>query len=205
MISEVLIAIAVLFISIYSYLRNKRKNYPPYNPESISETIAIFTGTQLPQHFQRWTKELGPVFIANIPELSPIVIITDVTIAKLLLEGDKSNKIRQGEKLSFIKRMVPNNIPTLFSRNTYGEKWEVYRKFIAPAFSYSNLYKFLPVLYKSLESYLDLLRQKEKDDESINPLDVFQYLFFDAVGIGMFHRDMHVMQEGSIGNTLLMS
>ena len=76
------------------------------------------------------------------------------------------------------------------------------RKAIAPAFSYSNLYKFLPVLYKSLDSYLDLLRQKEEANESFNPLDIFQYLFFDAVGIGMFHRDMHVMQEGSIGNTL---
>ena len=76
------------------------------------------------------------------------------------------------------------------------------RKAIAPAFSYSNLYKFLPVLYKSLDSYLDLLRRKEKANVSFNPLDVIQFLFFDAVGIGMFHRDMHVMQEGSIGNTL---
>ena len=202
MISEVLIATFVLFISVYFYLRNKRKNYPPSNPESIGETLAIFTGTQLPQHFQRWTKEIGPVFIANIPELAPVVIITDVAIAKLLLEGDKSQKIRQGEKLNLVKRMIPNDIPTLFSRYTYGEKWEVYRKFIAPAFSYANLYKFLPVLYKSLDSYIDILRQKEKDNEAINPLDVFPYLFFDAVGIGMFHRDMHVMQEGSIGRTL---
>ena len=205
MLSEIIISISVLFISVYFYIRNKRKHFPPYNKESITETLAIFTGTQLPAHFLRWTKELGPIFAINIPEFSPIVIITDVAIAKLILEGgktDKSQKIRQGEKLSLIKRMVPNNIPTLFTRHTYGEKWEVYRKFIAPAFSYTNLYKFLPVLYKSLDSYLDLLKQKERDDEAINPLDVFQYLFFDAVGIGMFHRDMHVMQEGSLGHTL---
>ena len=82
----------------------------------------------------------------------------------------------------------------------YSTFW--HRKANAPAFSYSNLYKFLPVLYKSLDSYLVLLRQQEIGNVAFNPLDVFQYLFFDAVGIGMFHRDMHVMQEGSIGNTL---
>ena len=122
---EIIATISVLLVTSFFYFRNKRKNLPPYNSESILKTLSIITGSQLPEHLLRWYKDLGPVFVTNLPE--PVVMIADVTIARLLLEGDKDKNIRQGEKLKLIKRMIPNRIPRLFNRYTYKDNWDMCR------------------------------------------------------------------------------
>ena len=127
MILEIIATIISVALAAYFYLKNKRKNLPPANPDSILKTLSMFTSTQLPYHLVKWSKDVGPVFVANLPEFNPIIMISDVDIAKLLLEGDKDKNIRQGEKLPRIKRMIPNNVPWLINRYTYGDNWDLSR------------------------------------------------------------------------------
>ena len=127
MILELIGSIIALALAAFFYFKNKRKNLPPVNPNSMLETLLIFTGPQLPYYLQKWSKEVGPVFVANLPELNPIIMIADIDVAKLLLEGDREKGIRQGEKLDILKRMIPNNVPFLLTRFTYGNGLDMCR------------------------------------------------------------------------------
>ena len=167
MILEIIATIISVALAAYFYLKNKRKNLPPANPDSILKTLSMFTSTQLPYHLVKWSKDVGPVYAANLPEFNPIIMISDVDIAKLLLEGDREKGIRQGEKLPRIKRMIPNNVPWLINRYTYGDNWDLSRydmifQRVSPLHYLLMLLRNTTLLIYSAESYVNIINGEKQ-------------------------------------------
>ena len=71
----------------------------------------------------------------NLPDpFKYTCIVSDFKVARLLLEGDSTRNIRQAEKAVVYKEMNARPFSGLFTKKTYGEGWDVYRKAIAPRF-----------------------------------------------------------------------
>ena len=140
----------------------------------------------------------------NIPHPSNyICIVSDLKVARLLLEGDSKRNIRQAEKSELYKRGDAKAFSSIFTKYTYGENWDIHRKALAPSFSTTNIRKIIPQLELCMASFCSSLEKRSANKESFDILDMCSRLMLDAITIGMFDVDLHSSESGSEGDKLL--
>ena len=140
---------------------------------------------------------------ANLPDSKTHCIVSDVNIARLLLEGDAKRGIRQSEKSSLYKKMNPKDFSGIFTKNTFHDGWEPIRKAIAPSFSKHNILKILPKLEGCWGDFENHLSTLEKNKETFNVAELFTRLMLNAITIGMFDVDYQGFKKGGEGEVLM--
>ena len=122
-----------------------------------------------------------------------------------MLEGDLKRNIRQAEKVSFYKLIDSKPFSGLFTKNTYGDGWDIHRKAIAPSFSMTNIRKIIPKLESCLNELFETLEKKqiENVESGFDILGMISRFMLDAIAIGMFDVNFHSLKPGSEGDTLL--
>jgi cytochrome P450 len=130
-------------------------------------------------------------------------VVSDIKVARLLLEGDVKRNIRQAEKVGIYKRFDIKSFSGLFTKYTYGEGWDIHRKALAPSFSMSNIRKVIPKLEQCMNEFCDALDKKESNQESFDILDMCSRLLLDAITVGMFDVNFHALKPGSEGEKIL--
>jgi hypothetical protein len=101
------------------------------------------------------------IFMLNMPERQPFIIVADPKIARLLIEGDKSKEIDPAEKTHHYKQIIAMNggFNMMASRFTHNDGWAATRK-VAIA-SYSSIANFINVVFcYNLRYLLDFCYQK---------------------------------------------
>jgi hypothetical protein len=134
-ISVVFLTIIFFFFRIIWKLYFKYysiKGLPPLAQLTVFEVVKNFLDGSFIHNFRQQTKILGPIFSIIFPfERSPIIIIADINLAKMILTGDKSQNFFEAEKdmdlYSFMNKLT-NNRPSLLTKSTYHSDWQNVRK-----------------------------------------------------------------------------
>jgi cytochrome P450 len=187
----------------YYRLRIWLSKLPPLNPASMLETLRIMTGAFSPDYSLKCAREIGGVMRYNLPGFAPIISISDPKFLRLVLEGDEKIGLRGGEKPEIYDNMNGPRPSGLFTMKTYGTRWEIHRKALAPSFSNVNLYKILPKLSICLKHLDEFFESKIQKNESFDVRKVMLCLVLDALTISMFDTNFQALKEGSTGQMII--
>jgi cytochrome P450 len=165
-----------LITTVYITLRRRSIFYRDKSPPFIKHSFGTFLSEFLKGKNHRFqlkcARESGLIF--RLPPMPWLlfpdigVVVCDPTLARLVLEGDKSN--RECEKSYRYKNLlaITAGEPTMVTKSTFGgEGWDNTRKAVAPSFSNTNLYKVLPELSKCLNQFNDII------DSHINQVNLY--------------------------------
>jgi cytochrome P450 len=198
-----LLIVTTVIIILYRFFYFLRK-LPPLSPDSPFFTVKQLTGNRKQDYLLKTAKRIGPIFRWNIPTNKFSIVVSDVKLARLVLEGDEKTGLRGGEKPEVYKVLDgPRKDPSMFAMKTYGTRHEIYRKSMASSFSNMNLYKILPKLSQCLLNFAEFAQKKIQSNESFNISDLFLRLIFDALTTSMFNINFHAMEANSEGEKFL--
>lgn len=178
--------------SLVYLLHRRKKRLPPLNKESMVATVTSLTSKQAVDFLYDKVLEIGLIFRLNLPELVPVILISDPKLVRIIYE-------KFDEKTHITRRVdgITGYIPNVFSKPTYGAGWEGARKSLSKSFSNSNLVQSLPLFYEKLH----LLDTKLKEMAVTNKLvDINHYcirLTLDFLTNAMFDTDFNFLNGGN--------
>ena len=188
----VAVAVAILLGAVVVFNQSflRRKKLPPINPESMLFTIGKAIDGTLPDFILLKFREMGKLIRLNLPETSFYVIIGDANLARQVFEEEP-------EKAPIYKRFerLTQFYPSIFSKMTVGDNWDMNRKGVANSFSVSNLSKSLPGLHKKVEEFTNILETKSQQETTFDITDIMLSLTIDFIASTMFGVDFHSMKK----------
>jgi hypothetical protein len=193
----------VAFFFWYYRLKIWLNNLPPLNHASMLETVRIMSGRFSPDYALKCSREFGAIMRYNLPVFSPLIGVADPKFIRLVLEGNDNLGLRGAEKPEIYDKMNGPRPSGLLTMKTYGTRWEIHRKAMAPSFSNVNLYKMLPKLSICLKHLDEYFESKIQMNESFDLRKVMLCLVLDALTISMFDTNFHALKEGSKGQMLI--
>eukprot|EP00596_Hydrurales_sp_CCMP1899_P000647 CAMPEP_0119046280 /NCGR_PEP_ID=MMETSP1177-20130426/45582_1 /TAXON_ID=2985 /ORGANISM="Ochromonas sp, Strain CCMP1899" /LENGTH=532 /DNA_ID=CAMNT_0007019207 /DNA_START=180 /DNA_END=1774 /DNA_ORIENTATION=+ len=196
-----LVEIALLLIPaiIICYWRtlNKKRPMPPMIDLGMLACIRGITSMHSPQWIMDQSRKMKQtIFMLNMPERQPFIIVADPKIARLLIEGDKLKGFHPAEKTHHYKQITAMNggFNMMASRFTHNDGWAATRKVIAPSFSANNLHKRLPEIYMKSEEFCDILHAHCSSGEPLKDLSEWMTkLTLDVIGVTMFGVDFKAL------------
>ena len=193
--------LSVVFATIfYACKKTKRMPLPPMAKQGMLKTIKDMKSSYPPQHVLRYSRELqAQVFRLPLPELQPFLIVASPTLARILVEGDKSKGIPESDKTKHyvaFQRLFDKGKAFLFLKSS-DEQWKTGRKGVAPAFSAFNIARQIPRMVKGINQFHDILSQHAMDGTPLNDLTSWILkLIFDILGSGMFQTEFNLLAGG---------
>jgi cytochrome P450 len=157
--------------AVYYFRKPRNKSLPPLSKLPWTVFLKQVGEGKFHRCFVETASKIGLVFeIQTTFQLAHHFMICDSSLARTVLEGDKSSHIPPGIKRSIIKVFdkLTGNCPNILSKQTHGEGWEWARKNVAPAFSNTNLYKRLPEIQQKTSEFTTVLDQHIADDMPLN-------------------------------------
>jgi cytochrome P450 len=133
------IAGLVLAFVAYSWIARRRPNLPPSPPASyipgIGHALLLAdTSSVLSTKFDRWAKELGPIFSLNVMG-ETMIVLSSYKVVKELLEG--RGAIYSGRKqLALVGKCITSNANMAFI--DYDDAWRAQRKATARELNTNN-------------------------------------------------------------------
>ena len=150
-----------------------------------------------PQYVNRCSRELNAsVFRLPVPELNPFIIVASPTLARTILEGDKSKGIVESEKSHHYGafQKLFDMAPAFGFSKTETERWRQGRKGVAPAFSTANIFRQFPRIIKGVNQFHDILSQHAEEGKPVEDLAAWlTKLIFDILGSGMFLVEFNLL------------
>ena len=192
-----IISCIIVLATIFFSNKKAKKPLPPMNKDSMFKFIQEMQTPYAPQYVNRCCRKLNAsVFRLPAPELNPFIIVASPTLARIILEGDKSKGIVACEKsrhyAAFQKLM--DSAPGFTSVKTNSERWRQGRKGVAPAFSTSNIFRQFPRIIKGVNQFHDILSQHAAEGKPVEDLTAwFNKLIFDILGSGMFLVEFNLL------------
>lgn len=162
-------------------------------------TVTRLTSKQAVDFLYEKALELGNIYRLNLPELSPVIVVCDPTLVRMVYE-------KFDEKTYLTKRIdgITGYVPNVFSKKTHGEGWDFARKSLAKSFSNSNLHQALPVFYFKLDHFMRILQEVSKERKGIDICDYSIRLTLDFLTNSMFDTDFDFLNGGTIEGKKLM-
>ena len=193
----VIISCIVVLATIFFSNKKTRKPLPPMIKDDFFKFMKESKGPHRPQYVNRCSRELNAsVFRVPIPQLSPFVIVASPTLARTILEGDKSKGIVECEKSRHYEssQRLFDKAPSFLFSKTNTERWRQGRKGTAPAFSTANIFRQFPSIIKGVNQFLDILSQHAAEGKPLKDLAAwFNKLIFDILGSGMFQVEFNLL------------
>jgi hypothetical protein len=189
----VMSALLVVFVGFLKWRKlSKKQNYPPLNPEGMLETTAKFMDGTVPEFLFQKMKKLGKVFRVNLPELSMWIMVGDAKLARKIFE-------EESEKPSSYKRFqgLTKGVPTIFTRFTRNDGWELARKGIASSFSMTNITKTFSALQENLDELLSRLQAHAEGGNSFEITELMLAVTMDFIASAMFGVKYHSVRDGA--------
>ena len=198
----VVISCIVVLAAMFFSNNKSKKPLPPLVKDGMFKVIENVQTAYAPQHINRWSRELNAsVFRLPLPDLNPFIIVASPTLARTILEGDKSKGIVECEKshhYAAFQKLFDMAPSFLFSK-TDTERWRQGRKSIAPAFSTTNIYRQFPSIIKGVNQFHDILSKHATEGKPVEDLAAwFNKLIFDILGSGMFQVEFNLLTGGKI-------
>ena len=196
----VFISFVAVLATIFLFNKKTKKPLPPMIKDGMFKFIQEMQTPYAPQYINRCARELNaPVFRLPVPQLHPFIIVASPTLARTILEGDKSKGIVESEKshlyASFMKLF--DLAPAFGFSKTNTERWRQGRKGTAPAFSTANIFRQFPSIMKGVNQFHDILSQHAAEGKPVEDLaEWFNKLIFDILGSGMFQVEFNLLTGG---------
>ena len=183
-------AFIVLFLvsSVVVLFRKSKYNLPPLTKNSVFEIVSNLESGLILDIILMNCRELNRVFRIRAPQWHHFFVVTDSTLVRLILEGDKTRGFPAADKDQSYHRLDPGllGVPNMFTKRTHGEGWEWARRAIAPAFSTLNISKKLPILEKTLSKLCDMLTEYEGTAHQFDIQSLIFRFAFDFSTIALF-------------------
>ena len=197
MVPAVVISCMVVLATIFFSTKKKKTPLPPLLKDSMFKVIQNLQTPHSPQYINRCSRELNAsVFRLSVPQWNPFIIVASPTLARTIIEGDKSKGIGESEKsyhYAAFQKLFDMAPSFLFSK-TNTERWRQGRKGVAPAFSVANIYRQFPSIIKGVNQFHDILTQHAVEGKPLeNVSSWFNKLIFDILGSGMFHVEFNLL------------
>jgi hypothetical protein len=109
---------------IYLFLKPRSESLPPLAKVPFYVIAKDYTEGTINRTFAETASEVGPVFEIQLPvQMVHHFMICDSSLARVVLEGNKSRRIPPGIKHSMIKCLdkLTMNTPSIITKQTHGE------------------------------------------------------------------------------------
>jgi cytochrome P450 len=136
--------------------------------------------------------EFGTCFrIQTIPLFPDPIFITDYKLARLVLLGDAKLGIKESIKKNTLTSMNLGNrrISNIFTSPSSCVNRSKARKFLAPAFSATNLQETTPYLYKNLDAAFSILRNCSLRGEIVDMKEVVLAILLQTLTGSAFNME----------------
>ena len=198
----VVISCIIVLATIFVSNKKTRKPLPPMIKDDFFKFAKEQRGPHRPQYINRCSRELNAtVFRLPVPHLNPLIIVASPTLARIIMEGDKSKGIVECEKSSFYvpAQKLFDMAPSFLFSKTDTERWRQGRKGVAPAFSTANIFRQFPSIIKGVNQFHDILSKHAAEGKPVEDLAAwFNKLIFDILGSGMFQVEFKLLTGGII-------
>ena len=196
----IVISCIVVLSTVFFSNKKTKKPLPPMTKDGMFKVIENLQTPYAPQHINRWSRELNAsVFRLPLPEFNSFIIVTSPTLARTILEGDKSKGIVESDKSHHYGafQKLFDMAPCFIFSKTNSERWRQGRKGIAPAFSTSNMFRQFPSIIKGVNQFHDILSQHATEGKPVEDLTAWlTKLIFDILGSGMFQVEFNLLTGG---------
>ena len=195
----VISCIAVLSVMFFSNKKTKN-SLPPLIKDDFFKFVQEMQTSHMPQYINRCSRKLNAsVFRLPVPEFNPFIIVASPTLARTILEGDKSKGIVESDKSHHYStfRKLMDSAPGFTSMKTNSERWRQGRKGFAPAFSTANIFRQFPRIIKGVNQFHDILSKHAAEGKPVEDLTAWlTKLIFDILGSGMFQIEFNLLTGG---------
>ena len=200
MIPTAVISFIIVLATIFVSKKKTKKPLPPMVKEGVFKFIKELKTPHGPQYVNRCSRELNAsVFRMPAPQLNPFIIVASPTLARIIMEGDKTKGIPETDKsrrYASFQKLFDMGLSFLFSK-TNTERWRQGRKGTAPAFSTSNISRQFPRIIKGVNQFHDILSQHAAERKPVEDLAAWlNKLIFDILGSGMFQKEFNLLTGG---------
>ena len=196
----VVISCIVVLSTVFFSNKKTKKPLPPLIKDGMVKLIENLQTPHSPQYLNRCSRELNAtVFRLPIPQWNPFIVVASPTLARIILEGDKSKGIVESEKghLYAAFQKLFDMAPSFLFSKTNTERWRQGRKGTAPAFSTANIFRQFPSIIKGVNQFHDILSQHAAEGKPLENVSLwFNKLIFDILGSGMFHVEFNLLTGG---------
>ena len=196
-VPAVVISCIVVLATIFFSNKKTKKPLPPMTKDTMFKFVQEMQTPYAPQYVNRCSRELNAsVFRLPAPELNPFIIVASPTLARTILEGDKSKGIVASEKSRHYAafQKLFDSAPVFGFSKTNSERWRQGRKSIAPAFSTSNIFRQFPRIIKGVNQFHDILSKHAAEGKPVEDLTAWlTKLIFDILGSGMFLVEFNLL------------
>ena len=198
----VVISCIVILATIFFSNKKTRKPLPPMIKDDFFKFMKESKGPHRPQYINRCSRELNAsVFRVPVPHWNSFIMVASPTLARIIMEGDKSKGIVECEKSSFYvpAQKLFDMAPSFLFSKTDTERWRQGRKGVAPAFSTANIFRQFPSIIKGVNQFHDILSKHAAEGKPVEDLAAwFNKLIFDILGSGMFHVQFNLLTGGKM-------
>ena len=170
------------------FLKKSNVSLPPLAENSLYDILSNLESGRILDIILVKCRALNPVFRIRAPQLHHFIIVTDSTLARQILDGDKTLGFPGADKDYMYHRFDPGmlGVPNMFTKRSQGEGWEWARKAVAPTFSHLNIQKKVPILRKTLSKLCDMLIQYETTTYLFDLHSLMLRFTFDFSTVAMF-------------------
>ena len=206
LLPSIALSLTVALTAVLLFLKKKRTNLPPLTKHGLFEVVSVLESGRVLDMIRTSCQELGPVFRIRIPQTRPMIMVNDIALVRLILDGDSTRGIPGADKDEIYHRFEAGmlGVPNLLTKKTYGEGWEWARKAIAPAFSNLNIRKKVPLLHNSLSKLCDMLTKYENTAHQFDLQSLMSRFIFDFNAVALFGMCFDALGDSETdGNKLL--
>lgn len=173
----------IAFYLLFATRTRKRLRLPPVSPASALSNLIIKVRQAGLGRFTHYTEQRD-IIKARFPEFqhgtafrmnyipfisSDFIYITDYQLARKVLLGDPESGAHEAIKKNMISsfNLADRKIPNIFTASSTDPHREKNRKFIAPAFSMTNLAHTTPCLNRNIDNAFQVVFQKYADKDEV--------------------------------------
>jgi cytochrome P450 len=201
LVPALVISFIIVLATIFFSNKKTKLPLPPLVKDGMMKVIQQLQTPHTPQYVNRCSRELNAtVFRLPLPEFNPFIVVASPTLARTILEGDKTKGIPESEKSHHYTdfQQLYDKAPSFAFSKTNTERWRQGRKGTAPAFSSSNIFRQFPSIIKGVNQFHDILSQHAADSKPVEDLTVWlNKLIFDILGSGMFQVEFNLLTGGT--------
>ena len=203
-VPAVVISFIIILATMFFSNKKTKMPLPPLVKDSMFKVIQNLQKPHQPQYLNRCSRELNAsVFRLPVPELNPFIIVASPSLARTILEGDKSKGIPESEKSHHYAafQKLFDLAPSFGFSKSSTERWRQGRKGAAPAFSTTNIFRQFPSIMKGVNQFHDILSQHAAEGKPVEDLTAWlNKLIFDILGSGMFLIEFNLLTGGHISH-----
>ena len=192
-----------VIVATIAYLRHlslkKNKRYPPTVSVSLRTYVNSFVSGQL-HRLHLKSCAITPNYRVPLLSSKLVFLISDASVAKILIEGDSKLGIPESDKSHRYDSLtkLTNGVQSMLTRQTHEEIWGISRKSVSPSVSNTNLYKVLPELQVKLDQLNRILDDHIVQNKLLMDLPNWMIrVTMDVLAAGMFSTDFRTLEDHS--------